>query len=168
MRSRCLSLCTVWLLHSQWPSEQIWDSESMRLPILPLLYRLFWQNIASTRSIIPLQHRFGSLRLLAVPKTKISVESEICECHGHAVHKVSQRCLTADWLAPRESDCSWMHSKVSSDWLPSYIKATPPVLEIFKMASYSYRIFLSYSLWPVFRLLFHVRTSYYFSICSSP
>jgi hypothetical protein len=27
-----------------------------------------------------------------------------------------------------------MHSKVSSDWLPDYIKATPPVLEIFKMA----------------------------------
>jgi hypothetical protein len=26
-----------------------------------------------------------------------------------------------------------MHSKVSSDWLPSYIKATGPVLEIFKM-----------------------------------
>jgi hypothetical protein len=29
-----------------------------------------------------------------------------------------------------------MHSKVSSDWLPSYIKATRPVLEIFKMAGY--------------------------------
>jgi hypothetical protein len=27
-----------------------------------------------------------------------------------------------------------MDSKVSSDWLPSYIKATRPVLEIFKMA----------------------------------
>jgi hypothetical protein len=29
-----------------------------------------------------------------------------------------------------------MHSKVSSDWLPSYIKVTPTVLEIFKMAGY--------------------------------
>jgi len=29
-----------------------------------------------------------------------------------------------------------MHSKVSSDWLPSYIKATRPVLEILKMAGY--------------------------------
>jgi len=29
-----------------------------------------------------------------------------------------------------------MHSKVSSDWLPSYNKATRPVLEIFKMAEY--------------------------------
>jgi len=29
-----------------------------------------------------------------------------------------------------------MHSKVSSDWLQSYIKSTQPVLEIFKMAGY--------------------------------
>ena len=29
-----------------------------------------------------------------------------------------------------------MHSKVSSDWLPSYIKATRPLLELFKMAEY--------------------------------
>jgi hypothetical protein len=29
-----------------------------------------------------------------------------------------------------------MYSKVSSDWLPSYIKATQPVLEIFRMAGY--------------------------------
>jgi len=37
-----------------------------------------------------------------------------------------------------------MRSKVSSDWLPSYIKATLPVLEIFNMAgyfSYSSRMF---------------------------
>jgi len=58
------------------------------------------------------------------------------ECDGHTVHKLSQRRLTADWLAPRESNCSRMHSKVSSDWLPSYIKATRPVLEIFKMVGY--------------------------------
>jgi hypothetical protein len=29
-----------------------------------------------------------------------------------------------------------MRSKVSSDWLPSYVKATRPVLEMFKMAGY--------------------------------
>jgi len=29
-----------------------------------------------------------------------------------------------------------MRSKVPSDWLPSYIKVTRPVLEIFKMAGY--------------------------------
>ena len=84
----------------------------------------------------PLQPRFGSLRILAFPKDKIALETEICECNGHTVHKLSQRRLTADWLAPRESDCSRMHSKVSFDWLLSYIKATQPVLEIFKMAGY--------------------------------
>ena len=62
-----------------------------------------------------------------------------CECDGHTVHKFSQRRLTADWLAPRESDCSRMHSKVSSDWLPSYIKATRPVLEIFKKWTDTFR-----------------------------
>jgi hypothetical protein len=56
------------------------------------------------------------------------------ECDGHTVHKLSQLRLTADWLAPRESDCSKICSKVSSGWLPSYIKATRPVLEFFKMA----------------------------------
>jgi len=58
------------------------------------------------------------------------------EWDGHTVHKLSQRRLTADWLAPRDSDCWRMHSKVSSDRLPSYIKATRPVLEIFKTAGY--------------------------------
>ena len=58
-----------------------------------------------------------------------------CERDGPTVHKVSQRRLTADLLAPRESDCSRMRSKVS-EWLPSYTKATQPVLEIFKMAGY--------------------------------
>jgi hypothetical protein len=59
-----------------------------------------------------------------------------CECSGHTVHRLSQWHLTADWLAPGESDSSQMHSKVSSDWLPSYIKAIRLVLEIFKMAGY--------------------------------
>jgi hypothetical protein len=85
----------------------------------------------------PLQPRFGSLRLLGFPKAKIAVESEeIGECDGHTVHKLSKRRLTADWLAPRDGDCSRKHSKVFSDRLPSYIKATLPVLEIFKMAGY--------------------------------
>jgi len=44
-----------------------------------------------------LQHRFGSLRLLALSKAKIAVErEEICECDGHTIHKVSQWPLTAD------------------------------------------------------------------------
>jgi len=67
---------------------------------------------------------------------KLTCSLGLCECDGHTVHKLSQRLLTADWLAPRESDCSRTHSKVSSDGLPSYIKATRPVLEIFKMSGY--------------------------------
>jgi hypothetical protein len=59
-----------------------------------------------------------------------------CECDGHTVHKLSQPHLTAERLAPQESDCSRMHSKVTSEWLQSYIKATRPVLEIFKMVGY--------------------------------
>ena len=38
--------------------------------------------------------------------------------------------------SPTVQDCLRMHSKVSSDWLPSYILATRPVLEIFKMAGF--------------------------------
>ena len=85
----------------------------------------------------PLQPRFGSLRLLPFLKSKIAVErEEICEWDGHTVHKLSQRRLTADWLVRRESDCSRMDNKVSSDWMPSYIKATRPFLEICRMAGY--------------------------------
>jgi len=54
----------------------------------------------------------------------------------HTVRKLSHLLLTADWLAPRDSDCSRMHSTISSGWLPSYIKATRPVVEIFRMAGY--------------------------------
>ena len=39
-------------------------------------------------------------------------------------------------LTPRESDYSQMHTKVSSEWLLSYIKAERPVLETFKMDKY--------------------------------
>ena len=77
----------------------------------------------------PLQPIFGSLRLLAFPN--LLWNWEICKCDGHTVQKLSQRRLTADWLVPRESDCSRMNSKVSSDWLRSYIKAMRRVLEIF-------------------------------------
>jgi len=59
-----------------------------------------------------------------------------CESDGRTVHKLRQRCPTNDWLAPRESECSQMRRKVSSDWLPSYIKATRLVLAILNMGGY--------------------------------
>jgi hypothetical protein len=84
-----------------------------------------------------LQPRLGSLRVMAFPKAKIAVEwEEICDIDGHRLHKLSQRCLTAEGLDPRKSDCSRMHSKISSDRLSSYIKATRLVLEVFNMAGY--------------------------------
>ena len=82
---------------------------------------------------VALQPRFSPLWLLAFPKANITVErEEICECDSHTTHKASQWCLTADWLAPWESDCLQMRSKVSSDWLPSYIKAMRPFLKCSK------------------------------------
>jgi len=101
VRRHWLSLCTVWLSHSQWPSEQISFVTTMHLPILQLSCRLFWQSITSPRSVNPLQPRFGSLRLLAFPKAKIVVGRKvICECDNHTVHRLIQRCLTADLLVP--------------------------------------------------------------------
>ena len=79
----------------------------------------------------PVQRRFGSLQLPAFPKVKITIEREvICECDGHTIHELSHWHLAANWLLSQESECSWMHSKVSSDWLPSYVKATWWVLDI--------------------------------------
>ena len=134
MSRRWLSLCAVWPSHSQWPSEQIKFS-TLRLPILQLSCRIFFFKSSHHPGLsVLLKSRFGSLRLSAFLKAKIAVErEEICKCDGNTVHKLSQRRLNADWLAPRESDCSQMYSKASPDWLPSYIKTTPPVLEIFKM-----------------------------------
>jgi len=41
VRSRWLSLCTVWPSYSQWPSEHISFITTIRLPILQLLCRLY-------------------------------------------------------------------------------------------------------------------------------
>jgi hypothetical protein len=51
-------------------------------------------------------------------------------------HKLRQQRPTNDWLAARESDYSQMLRKVSADWLPSFIKAMRPVLEILNMAGF--------------------------------
>jgi len=111
--------------------------QTMRLPILQLSYRLSGKASHHPGLSVPLQPRLVSLRLMAFPKANIAVErKEICECDGYTVHTLSQRRLTADWLAPRVRNCSRKHSKVSFDWLSSYIKVTRPVLEVFKMDGY--------------------------------
>jgi len=83
----------------------------------------------------PLQPRFGSLQLLVFPKAKIPVErEEVCDCDSHTVHKLSQRRLTTDWLAPRESKYTRTHSKVSSDWLPrGKYELNPAVKKLYQL-----------------------------------
>jgi len=81
-----------------------------------------------------LHYSCGMGRRIVVLKLTCSLGH--CECDGHTVHKISQRRLTANWLAPRESDFTRMDSKVSSNWLPSYVKAKRPVLEIFRIVEY--------------------------------
>jgi hypothetical protein len=106
VRRRWLILCAVWPSHSQWPSEQINSIVTMRLPILRLSCRFFFPPKTSHHPGLPalLQPRFDSLRHMALRKAKFAVErKETCECDGHTVHKLSQRRLTADWLASRDS-----------------------------------------------------------------
>jgi hypothetical protein len=47
-----------------------------------------------------------------------------CECDGHTVHKLSQRCLTADWLAPRESD--FTDAQLDLPWLAAKLHQGHP------------------------------------------
>ena len=70
------------------------------------------------------------------PKPKLLLKWRRSVNAAITAHKLSQRHLTADWLAPWESDCSWMHIKVCSSWLSGYIKAIWPILKIFNMAMY--------------------------------
>jgi hypothetical protein len=137
VRSFWLSLCTVSPSYSQWPIEQISFITTMRLPILQLSCSFFSRTSHHPGLSAPIQLRFGFLRILAFPKTKIAVErKEICECECHTLHKLSKRRLTVGWLNTREKAWSRMCSNVCSDWLPGYIKVTLSVLELFKRACY--------------------------------
>jgi hypothetical protein len=123
-------------IHSDWVSKSA-SSQQCACPFYSSHAGIFGKASHHPGLSAPQQPRFGSPRLPAFSKAKIDVErEEICECDGYTVHKLSQWRLTADLLAPKESYCLRMHSKVSSEWLPSYIKATWLVLEIFKMARY--------------------------------
>ena len=134
MRRRWLSLFTVWPSHSQWPIEK---TRQCAYPFYSTRAGFYCKELHHPGLSAPIQPTFGSLRLLVLPKAKIAVErEEMRECDGHTVHKLSQRRLIVDWLNRLESDCSRMNNKVSSDWLPCYIKSTRMVLEIFKMAGY--------------------------------
>ena len=88
-------------IHNDWASR---SNSSRQCSCLFYSFRagLFGKAAYQPGLSDPLQPTFGSLRLLDFPKSKIDVErEEICECGGHTIHKLSQRRLTADWLAPR-------------------------------------------------------------------
>ena len=57
---------------------------------------------------------------------------ELRRSHSTQAQSTASHCR----LTSPTGECSRIHSKVSSDWLPSYVKAMRPVLEIFKMAGY--------------------------------
>jgi hypothetical protein len=129
LRRPWLTLRTVWPSHSQISSlsTAIWvlgrarSSRETNLGDVMLCQKSLHKSCRMGRRIVVM---------------KLICSLGHCECDGHSVHKLTQRRLTADWLDPRESDCSRMHGKVSTDWLSSYIKATRPVLGIFKMPGY--------------------------------
>ena len=96
-----------------------------------------WQSITSPRSVSRFTARIWLPENSGFSQSQNRpLKEEICECKGHTIYKLNQLRLTADRLAPPESEYSRMISKVSSNWLPSYIKATRPFLEIFKMVEH--------------------------------
>ena len=136
VRRRWLSLCTVWPSHSQISSLStaiiaFGKARSRRETNLGCrgAERPGWCD-ALPKKILHESRTMGR----GIIMMKLICSFGHYEYDGHTVHKLSQRRLTAYWLAPRESDCSRMPSKASSDRLPSYIKATRLLLEIFKMA----------------------------------
>jgi hypothetical protein len=143
VRRHWLSLCTVWPSHSQISSlstaiSALGKARSRREPNLGCREL---RDVGDVMICPPPHPKKKNLhescrmgRRLAVMKLICSLGH--CECDGHRAHTPSQRRLTADWPAPRQIYCSWKDSKFSSDWLPSYIKDTRPVLEIFKMVGY--------------------------------
>jgi hypothetical protein len=97
------------------------------------------------------QRSYGMVALRHINVKSLHESCRMCRCivvmnltcslahrerDGHTVQELSQRRLTADWLDLLESDCSQMHSRVSSDWLPGYIKATWMVLKILRVDGY--------------------------------
>jgi len=85
----------------------------------------FYSKTSHYRGVsAPLQPRFGSLRLLGFPKANVALESEeIGKRDGHTVHKLSQRRLTADWLAPLTVHGSAVRSPLTDcqvTWRPRY------------------------------------------------
>ena len=133
-----MSLCAVWPSHSKISSFStailaLGKIRSRREPNLGCsgADRPGWCDVLQKKICTRAVDRAGALMYIRWSALSVIVNATV-----RMYHTLSQRRVTADWLAPRESDCSRLHSTVSSDWLPSYMKATLPVLEIFKMPGY--------------------------------
>ena len=137
VRRRWLSFCTMWSSHSQISSlsKAILALGKTRSRMEPHMGcrgvdRPEWCDV------LPPQKK-KSLHESCRMGRRIDADSLICslghcECDGHTEHTLSQRCLPADLLAPRESDCSRMRSKFSSDWLQCYIRSSDRFLKYSK------------------------------------
>ena len=143
VRRRWRSLCTLWPSHSQIVSlsmaiSALGKARSRREPNLGCrgTDRPGWSDPLPPPPP-PKKNTHENCRMCR----RTDADSLICslghyERDVHTVHKLSQRSLTADWLALWKSDCSWTHSKVSSNWMPRHIKVMRPVIEIFRIAGY--------------------------------
>jgi hypothetical protein len=138
VRRRWLNLCIVWPSHLQISTLSrtilsLGKTRSRREPNLCCRDAdwLGWFDVVPKRS---LNGSCGKGRHIDADSLICSLSH--CECDGHTVHKLSQRRITADWLVPRESDCSRTRCKFSSDCLSGYIKVAIPVPEIFKITEY--------------------------------
>ena len=118
MRCRWLSLCTVWPPHSQISSLSrailvLSKARSRREPKLGCKWLTDLDDVMwcfAKKENLHESCRMG--RRIVVMKLICSLGH--CECDGHTKYMLSQRRLTADCLAPQDSDYSRMHSKVSS------------------------------------------------------
>jgi len=105
------SLCTVWPSHSQSPPLQrpfwLWEKPEVAGSHIWAVGGL--TDLGDVMLCQKSLHEICRMgRCIVVIKLICSLGH--CEWDGHTVHKLSQRRLTADWLAPWDSDCSRMRS----------------------------------------------------------
>ena len=142
VRRRWLGLCTVWPSAEDWGCvlcdpriQNDWTSRSASSPQCAYPFYSSHAGFYGKAShhpglSVPLQRRFCSLRLLTFPKVKIAVErcGDLWMLRSHCTE--AQSAASPCRLTSPTGECSRMRSKVSSDSLQTYIKVTPPVLEI--------------------------------------
>jgi hypothetical protein len=133
VRSRWLTLCTLWPSHSQITtlSTAILAFGKARRRREPNLGCRGADRPGWSDALKKLHESCRMCWFIFVMKLVCSPDNFKCDCQMK--QKPSQQRFTADWLTPRESECLRMRSKVCSDWLPSYMKVTRPVLERFIM-----------------------------------